>query len=250
MRTHTLLSASCFLQPGFTLEADALAFMRFPPAFCCAIAAEIIAVDAVTAEDGAALTTFAVASSASGEYSGSSVAPSIIESANGGSPMDMLAAVMVRTNVTAKEVTRVSQHLVWLLWRDVLLLYDSLARRSPYAGGSTAGSIFSSPNRGGGVASSAGANETLIGSPAGGRFSFVAPPKSSLASPAGVPSSQSTFVTSRMASVNATGLVERGNEKADLARGGYDRRTLDVHAAMVIYRILEATAAAHVFPLG
>ena len=101
-----------------------------------------------------------------------------------------------------------------------------------------------------------------LGSPAGerflpseGRFLPSEGRPAPLASPpAGVPTSQSA-PSARAAraggrSAGDDGGRERRNERADLSRGGYDRRTLDVHAAVIAYRILEATASVHVFPLG
>lgn len=243
-----LLSCFCLrsLQPGFTLSADALDFMRFPRAFCSAIAAEIICVEAVSADDAAALTNAAVAS---GSSTADSVAHGLFENATDAGPADMLSAVIVRTNVAAIEVNRVSAHLLWLLWRDVLLLYDSLTRRAPYAGPTT--DSTRGLGRGAFVTSSGSNGGALPRSPAGGRFdlSSVGTAGAPLASPpAGVPVSQ-TFPSNAIA-VGRGRKVMSNDERADLSRGAGDRRTLDVHAAMVSFRILEATASAHVYPLG
>ena len=237
-------------QPGLGLADDAVSFMRFPRAFCCALAAEVPCVEAVAAEDGAALTHHAVAS---GGGSGGSVTASVLDSLPGAAAADMLAAVMVRTNVSARESSRVSAHLLWLLWRSVLLLYNALSRRAPYGNG--AGERSPSRGKAAPPQSSPWAGSGALGSPAGGRFlpSEGRPPP--LASPpAGVPTSQSAppaiAVRAGGRSAGDDGGRERRNERADLSRGGYDRRTLDVHAAVIVYRILEATASAHVFPLG
>lgn len=205
-------------QPGLNLSADALAFMRFPRAFFCAIAADVVSIDSVSPDDAMA---HASIHAATGNGSRDSVADSSGSSAAAGT--DFMAAVLVQTNVPRRESLRVCTSLLWMLWRNVLLLYATISQNAPYPG---AVPRLSS------VRAIAGST-TPAASPSGGGFAVLrsgaaVSPHSPISSPA-----------------------DRNEENyVDLARGSVDRRTLDVHTATILYRMLEAAAAVHVFPLG
>jgi hypothetical protein len=210
------------LQPGFQLGVDALEFMRFPRAYFATIAAEIPSIDAVAPEDAMAVTS---THAAGGGHSSSASVPGS-SNISGAVGTDFMAAVLVQTNANRRDCIRVTTQLMWLLWRDSLLLYATIAQNAPFPGAVVRG--------GGGGASATAVQASPLGSPKGGGFTLVGSrtPGSGLASP------------------TLSSHAHAEDFRINLSRGSLDRRTLDVHAATLMYRVLETTAAAHVFPLG